>query len=181
MVFLSKAHSSTHSAKSVLASRVGTSRHGRKLSITFFRRKRKKTVLTTCRRSKRAWCAKKPQFWLHPVTDEECRPLEDADESGTRLCSYWSGVFEAREGIFRTNLAECFFFFIFCLSLTPVHQSHLCTTLCFQQVAHFHIHEFVERPLACHDEKKQSQRHRKHFSGARVVLIEFLRVLPDES
>ena len=33
---------------------------------------------------------------LHPVTDEEGRPLDDEDESGTRLCTYWSRIFEAR-------------------------------------------------------------------------------------
>ena len=145
MMLLSNAQSSTHSAKSLLASRVGTWRHEKKPSTTCFGRKLKKAALAACSRSKRAWCAKKPQFWLHPVTDEECRPLEDADESGTRLCSYWSGVFEAREGIFQDQ--SCRLFFIFCLSLTH-HQSHLCTTLCFQPVAHFLIAEFVAQPIS---------------------------------
>ena len=31
---------------------------------------------------------KKPQLTLHAVTDEEGRSLEDADESGARLCSH---------------------------------------------------------------------------------------------
>ena len=39
--------------------------------------------------------AKKPKPTLHAVTDEEVRPLEDADEAG-RLCGYWAGIFQAR-------------------------------------------------------------------------------------
>ena len=31
-----------------------------------------------------------------PVTDEECRPLNEADDSFARLCSHWSKMFEAR-------------------------------------------------------------------------------------
>ena len=33
---------------------------------------------------------------LHAVTDEEGHPLEDEDESGMRLCSFWSKIFESR-------------------------------------------------------------------------------------
>ena len=36
--------------------------------------------------------AKKPKPTLHAVTDEEVRPLEDADEAG-RLCGYCAGHF----------------------------------------------------------------------------------------
>ena len=42
-------------------------------------------------RSQRAWCAKKPRRALHAVSDEESRPLDDADDSGARLHK----VFEA--------------------------------------------------------------------------------------
>ena len=40
--------------------------------------------------------SKKPMLCLHPVTDEEGRPLDDEDESGTRLCTDWGRIFEAR-------------------------------------------------------------------------------------
>ena len=33
---------------------------------------------------------------LHAVTDEERHPLEDEDESGMRLCTCWSKIFESR-------------------------------------------------------------------------------------
>ena len=33
---------------------------------------------------------------FHAVTNEEGRPLDDDDESGTRLCSYWGRIFESR-------------------------------------------------------------------------------------
>ena len=33
---------------------------------------------------------------LHAVTDEDGHPLENEDESGRRLCDYWSKIFEAR-------------------------------------------------------------------------------------
>ena len=53
-------------------------------------------ALAKCRLSLRAWVSKKPMLCLHPVTDEEGRPLDDEDESGTRLCTYWGRIFEAR-------------------------------------------------------------------------------------
>ena len=53
----------------------------------------KDKALAKCRRSQRAWCAKKPRLTLHAVTDEEGRCLNDADDSGARLCSYWAQVF----------------------------------------------------------------------------------------
>ena len=33
---------------------------------------------------------------LHAVTDEDGHPLEDEDESGMRLCTYWGKIFESR-------------------------------------------------------------------------------------
>ena len=42
--------------------------------------------------------AKKPQLTLHAVTDEEGRSLEDADESGSELCTLCASFLEAREG-----------------------------------------------------------------------------------
>ena len=33
---------------------------------------------------------------LHAVKDEDGHSLENEDESGRRLCEYWSTVFEAR-------------------------------------------------------------------------------------
>ena len=56
----------------------------------------KDNALAKCRLSLRAWVSKKPMLCLHPVTDEEGRPLDDEDESGTRLCTYWGRIFEAR-------------------------------------------------------------------------------------
>ena len=32
---------------------------------------------------------------LHAVTDKEGHPLEDEDESGMKLCTYWSKIFES--------------------------------------------------------------------------------------
>ena len=58
----------------------------------------KDKALTKCRRSQRAWCAKKPQMTLHTVTNEEGQPLDDADESAARLCSCAADNFEAKEG-----------------------------------------------------------------------------------
>ena len=34
----------------------------------------------------------------HAVTDEDGRPLDDEDESGMRLCTYWSRIFQSRYG-----------------------------------------------------------------------------------
>ena len=57
----------------------------------------KDQALANCRHSLRAWCAKKPRRALHAITDdEEGRPLDDADDSGARLCSQWREFFEAR-------------------------------------------------------------------------------------
>ena len=47
----------------------------------------KDNALARCRISQRACAAKKPMPCLHAVTDEEGRPLDDEDESGTRLCT----------------------------------------------------------------------------------------------
>ena len=33
---------------------------------------------------------------LHAITNEEGHPLEDEDESGVILCTYWSKIFESR-------------------------------------------------------------------------------------
>ena len=33
---------------------------------------------------------------LHAVTDDAERPLDDEDESGMRLCTYWCRIFESR-------------------------------------------------------------------------------------
>ena len=33
---------------------------------------------------------------LSAVTDEDGHPLENADESGRRLCEYWGSIFQAR-------------------------------------------------------------------------------------
>ena len=54
-------------------------------------------ALTKCRGSHRAWRAKKPRPTLQAVTNEEGRPLDDVDESGTRLWSYRANIFKARE------------------------------------------------------------------------------------
>ena len=40
--------------------------------------------------------SKKPILCLHAVTDEDGHPLEDEDESGMRLCTYWDKIFESR-------------------------------------------------------------------------------------
>ena len=61
--------------------------------ICLGRRLRKDNALAKCWRSQRAWCAKKPRLTLHALTDEEERPLNDADDSGARLCSHWAQVF----------------------------------------------------------------------------------------
>ena len=47
----------------------------------------KDNALARCRISQRACAANKPMPCLHAVTDEEGRPLDDEDESGTRLCT----------------------------------------------------------------------------------------------
>ena len=44
-----------------------------------------------------AFFRKKPKLTLHAVTEEEGRPLEDADEAGARVCRHWAGFFQARE------------------------------------------------------------------------------------
>ena len=33
---------------------------------------------------------------LHAVTDEDCHPLENENESGRRPCDFWSPTFQAR-------------------------------------------------------------------------------------
>ena len=43
------------------------------------------------------------------MTDEEGRPLEDADESGAMLCSFWAGTFEARERHYQDHSCETIF------------------------------------------------------------------------
>ena len=53
-------------------------------------------ALAKCRLGLRAWRAKKPTLCLHAVTDEDGHPLENEDESGRRLCDYWSTIFQAR-------------------------------------------------------------------------------------
>ena len=45
--------------------------------------------------SLRAWCTKKTMLCLLAVTDENGHPLEDEDESGMRLCTFWCKVFES--------------------------------------------------------------------------------------
>ena len=49
-----------------------------------------------CRLGLRAWRAKKPMLCLHAVTDEDVHPLVNEDESGRRICEYWSTIFQAR-------------------------------------------------------------------------------------
>ena len=49
-----------------------------------------------CRLSLRAWGSKKPVLCLRAVTYEDGHPLEDVDESGMRLCTYWVKIFEPR-------------------------------------------------------------------------------------
>ena len=56
----------------------------------------KDNALAKCTRSLRAWVSKKPMLCLHAVTDEEGRPLDDEDESGTSLCTYCGRLFESR-------------------------------------------------------------------------------------
>ena len=71
----SLAHISTHYAKQLLASLVGASQNVRTPFIICPGRRLKTTrPWARCRRSQRAWCAKKPRFTLHVVTDEEGRP-----------------------------------------------------------------------------------------------------------
>ena len=45
-------------------------------------------TLARCRSGQRAWRNKKPLLTLSAVTDEEGHPLENEDESGSRLCEY---------------------------------------------------------------------------------------------
>ena len=52
----------------------------------------KDKALAKCRRSQRAWCAKKPRLTFHAVTNEESRTLDDAEGSGARLCSHWCNI-----------------------------------------------------------------------------------------
>ena len=47
-----------------------------------------------CKLSLRAWLSKKPTPCLHAVTEEEGRPLDVEDESGTRLCTCLGRIFE---------------------------------------------------------------------------------------
>ena len=56
----------------------------------------KDNALAKCRLGLRAWRAKKPVLCLHAVNDEDGHPLENEDESGRRLCEYWSTIFQAR-------------------------------------------------------------------------------------
>ena len=55
------------------------------------------------------WVSKKPLLCPHAVTDEEGRPLEDENWSGTRLCSYWAEIFEARQEDEQHSLHETIF------------------------------------------------------------------------
>ena len=50
----------------------------------------KDNALAKWRLGLRAWRSKKPMLCLHAVTDE------NEDESGRRLCEYWSTIFQAR-------------------------------------------------------------------------------------
>ena len=56
----------------------------------------KDNALAKCRLGLRAWRATKPMFCLHAVTDEDSHPLDNEDESGRRLCEYWSTIFQTR-------------------------------------------------------------------------------------
>ena len=56
----------------------------------------KDTALARCRGGQRAWRNKKTVLTLSAVTDEEGHPLENEDDSGTRLCEYWGTIFQAR-------------------------------------------------------------------------------------
>ena len=53
-------------------------------------------ALAKCRLSLQAWVSEKPMLCLHAITNEEGHPLEDEDESGVILCTYWSKIFESR-------------------------------------------------------------------------------------
>ena len=59
-------------------------------------REKKDTASARCRSGQRAWRTKKPVLSLSAVTDEEGHPLENEDESETRLCEYWGTIFQAR-------------------------------------------------------------------------------------
>ena len=52
--------------------------------------------LRNARLGLRAWRSKKPMLCLHAVTDEDCHPLENEDESGRRQCEYWRTMFQVR-------------------------------------------------------------------------------------
>ena len=61
-----------------------------------WRRTEKDNASAKCRLGLHAWRTKKPILSLHAVTDGNGHPLENEDESGRRLCEYWSKIFEAR-------------------------------------------------------------------------------------
>ena len=49
-----------------------------------------------CRLGLRAWRTKKPTLCLHSVTDEDGHSLENEDEAGMRISTYWGKIFGAR-------------------------------------------------------------------------------------
>ena len=53
----------------------------------------KDNAVAKCRLSLRAWRTKKPMLCLHAITDEDGHPVEDEDESGRRLCTFWCEIF----------------------------------------------------------------------------------------
>ena len=60
------------------------------------RRRKKDGALAKCRLGLCAWGPKKPMLCFHAVIDEDGHPLEDEDESDTRMCSYCCKIFESR-------------------------------------------------------------------------------------
>ena len=99
MVLLSKARISTHQAKQWPVPRVATLHNGKAPLINCLGRRLKKHDISQMQaRSTCKVCQKIPQPTRHAVTDEDDRPVNDADESGARSCSHCSCIFEAREG-----------------------------------------------------------------------------------
>ena len=61
--------------------------------ISLGHRQKKTNALARCRSGQRAWRNKKPVLSFSAVTHEDCRPLENEDESGRRLCVYCENHF----------------------------------------------------------------------------------------
>ena len=93
----SSASTSTELARSFRASRVKTSLNEKQIKETSPGQTEGDSALAKCRLGLRAWRAKKPMLCFHAVTCDDGRhPLENEDESGRRLCEYWSTIFQAR-------------------------------------------------------------------------------------